>query len=88
MVMNWCFRLPLENELVVVNTSMQPVNYFHVIGREWKKVLGTAVLVALLATLFSFARPLEYSASLRLLVIQRSALGLDPYTAIRSAVRL
>lgn len=67
---------------------MQSINYFQIIHREWKRVLGTAVLVALLATLFSFVRPLEYSASLRLLVIQRSALGLDPYTAIRSAERV
>jgi capsular polysaccharide biosynthesis protein len=67
---------------------MQPVNYFQVTHREWKKILGLAVLVALLAVLFSFARPLEYSATLRLLVIQRSSLGLDPYTAIRSAERV
>lgn len=67
---------------------MNSINYFHVIGREWKKVLGVAVLVALISTLFSFVRPLEYSATLRLLVIQRSALGLDPYTAIRSAERV
>lgn len=67
---------------------MNSVNYFSVTRREWKKVLGTAVLVALISTLFSFTRPLEYSATLRLLVIQRSALGLDPYTAIRSAERV
>lgn len=67
---------------------MNNINYFQIIHHEWKKVLGTAVLVALLATLFSFVRPLEYSATLRLLVIQRSSLGLDPYTAIRSAERV
>lgn len=91
MVMNWCFRLLWGHERLDENInddSMQPVNYFQVTSREWKKVLGTAVLVALLAALFSFARPLEYSATLRLLVIQRSALGLDPYTAIRSAERV
>lgn len=67
---------------------MQPINYFQATRREWKKVLGAALLVALLAALFSFARPLEYGATLRLLVIQRSSLGLDPYTAIRSAERV
>jgi capsular polysaccharide biosynthesis protein len=33
----------------------------------------------------SFLRPLEYSSTSRLLIIQKSGLNLDPYTAIRSA---
>lgn len=66
----------------------QNINYFKVIASGWKPVVGTAVLVALLAILVSFVRPLEYSSTVRLLIIQRSALGLDPYTAIRSAERV
>lgn len=67
---------------------MQQINYFQIIAREWKKVVAVAVLAALLAVLFSFVRPLEYSSTLRLLIIQRSSLNLDPYTAIRSAERV
>ncbi|MDP3985675.1 MAG: hypothetical protein Q8P82_02830 [bacterium] len=63
-------------------------NYFTVASRDWKKVISIAVLTALLAALVSFVRPLEYSSTIRLLIIQRSALGLDPYTAIRSAERV
>ena len=61
------------------------VNYFVIVSRDWKRVLLVAVLAALLATLLSFTRSLEYSSTVRLLIIQRSSLGLDPYTAIRSA---
>lgn len=60
-------------------------NYLHVVSREWRRVLVIGVLAALLATAVSFVRPLEYSSTVRLLIIERSALGLDPYTAIRSA---
>ncbi|MBI4280587.1 hypothetical protein HY628_00135 [Candidatus Uhrbacteria bacterium] len=63
-------------------------NYFLIVSHEWKRVLLMGILAALLAALLSFLRPLEYSSTIRLLVIQRSALGLDPYTAIRSAERV
>jgi capsular polysaccharide biosynthesis protein len=67
---------------------MQPINYLKIVVRAWKQIVIVAVLVALLAVLGSFVRPLEYSSTLRLLIIQRSSLGLDPYTAIRSAERV
>lgn len=64
------------------------LNYFTIASREWRKVVAIAILTALFAALISFVRPLEYSSTIRLLIIQRSALGLDPYTAIRSAERV
>lgn len=60
-------------------------NYFTVVSNEWKKVITIAIITALAVTLLSFVRPLEYGSTVRLLIIQRSALGLDAYTAIRSA---
>lgn len=64
------------------------LNYFQVITNEWKKVVTIAVIVALAATLLSFVRPLEYGSTVGILIIQRSTLGLDPYTTIRSAERI
>lgn len=46
------------------------------------------VIVGLLAAAFSFVRPLEYSSTIRLLVVPRSTFGLDPYLAIRSSERI
>ncbi|MDO8505291.1 MAG: Wzz/FepE/Etk N-terminal domain-containing protein [bacterium] len=42
--------------------------------------IGTAVLSGIL----SFTQPLRYSATIRLLITQKAAFTLDPYTAIRS----
>lgn len=45
-------------------------------------------MVAVLATALSFVRPLEYSSTVRLLIVPRQTLGLDPYVAIRTAERI
>lgn len=50
-----------------------------------KRFIGAvALIVAIAAGLLSFTLPLKYSASVRLLLVQRAAFTLDPYTAIRS----
>jgi len=36
----------------------------------------------------SFIQPLEYGTTVRFLVIQKSVLGLDPYTAVKSSERV
>jgi capsular polysaccharide biosynthesis protein len=59
-----------------------------ILTRSWKLVLATGVLGALLALLFSLATPLQYSASVRILITQPNATGLDPYTAIKSTERI
>lgn len=56
--------------------------------KRWKTIAVSALLCALLTGGLSFVRPLEYSSTLRLLVIQKAGLNLDPYTAIRSAERI
>ncbi len=53
--------------------------------RHWKTVSVSAVVMMVLAAALSFVRPLEYSSTMRLLIIQRASQSLDPYTAIRSA---
>ncbi len=56
--------------------------------RHWKTVAVSAVLVMVAAAALSFVRPLEYSSTMRLLIIQKAGVNLDPYTAIRSAERI
>ncbi len=53
--------------------------------RHWKTVAVSAAAMMVLAAALSFVRPLEYSSTMRLLIIQRASVSLDPYTAIRSA---
>ncbi len=56
--------------------------------RHWKTVVASGLITAVLAAGLSFVRPLEYSSTMRLLIIQKAGLTLDPYTAIRSAERI
>lgn len=48
------------------------------------KIIILSLVVALLAGGITFLFPLQYSATARLLITQRAAFTLDPYTAIRS----
>ncbi len=50
-----------------------------------KFIIIVTVATAVLAGLLSLAQPLKYSASVRLLITQRAAFSLDPYTALRSS---
>ncbi len=52
------------------------------------KVIIGAILGMLVFLLVSLFFPWEYSATTRLLVIPSSSLGVDPYTAIKSAERI
>lgn len=56
--------------------------------RHWKTIAVSAVVVMAAAAALSFVRPLEYSSTMRLLIIQKAGVNLDPYTAIRSAERI
>lgn len=53
--------------------------------RHWKTIAVSAAFTMALAAALSFVRPLEYSSTMRLLIIQKASVNLDPYTAIRSA---
>ncbi len=56
--------------------------------RHWKTIAVSALITMILAGALSFLRPLEYSSTMRLLIIQKAGVNLDPYTAIRSAERI
>lgn len=56
--------------------------------RHWKTIAVSAVITMIVAAGLSFVRPLEYSSTMRLLIIQKAGVNLDPYTAIRSAERI
>ncbi len=61
-----------------MNQSFVALRYYR------KPIIIGAVIVAVVAGALSFTLPLKYSASVRLLITQRAAFTLDPYTAIRS----
>ena len=47
-----------------------------------------AVLGGILALLFSFALPWQFSSTVRVLVTQPNTVGLDPYTAVKTSERI
>ncbi len=67
---------------------MATTNYIRLFVRTWKLILTPTVLGALLAFGFSLAQPLRYSSTERLLITQTNAVGVDPYTAIKSTERI
>ncbi len=54
--------------------------------RRWP--LWLALIGALVALGFSLASPLRYGSTMRVLITQPNAAGLDPYTAIKSTERI
>lgn len=56
-----------------------------VLTPKWRTIASGAIIVAILAAGISFARPLKYSAAVSLLITQKEAFTLDPYTALRSS---
>ena len=67
---------------------MMKPNYLRLIQYNWKKILLFGLIVMILAGGLSFIEPLKYSTTVRFLVIQKSVLGLDPYTAVKSSERV
>src|SRR3989338_7364658 len=61
-----------------MNQSFVMLRYYR------KPIIIGAIIVGILSGALSFTLPLKYSASVRLLITQRAAFTLDPYTAIRS----
>jgi uncharacterized protein involved in exopolysaccharide biosynthesis len=58
------------------------------LARTWRWLALTSVLGIFFAVLFSFATPLQYSSSVRVLITQPNVTGLDPYTALKSTERI
>ncbi len=64
----------------------------HMIRHAWNAYvrlpLGLAVMGLVLALLFSLLLPFQRASTMRVLITQPSAAGLDPYTAIKSTERV
>lgn len=67
---------------------MATPNYVRLIVRSWRLLFLTTALGAVLALAFSFAQPLRYSSTERVLITQTNTAGVDPYTAIKSTERI
>ncbi len=67
---------------------MSETSYITTMSRGWKRIALFAVVSALFAAAVSFAFPLRYSSSMRLLIIQRQLSASDPYTAIKASERI
>lgn len=60
----------------------------HALKRHARTIAAFAALGLLVSAAITFLQPLRYGATVRLLIIQRSSFGLDPFTAIKSAERV
>ena len=59
-----------------------------ILKRRWRFIALFGVIGLLVSTVATFVQPLRYGSTVRLLVIQKSIFGVDPYTAIKSAERV
>jgi capsular polysaccharide biosynthesis protein len=66
---------------------MQDTRYLEKLAASWKRLLLFGAAAALFGVLASLVFPLEYSSSMRLLIIQKQLAETDPYTAIKGAER-
>ncbi len=60
----------------------------HTLLSAWRLPVGLAVLGLVFALLFSLILPFQRSSTVRVLITQPTASGLDPYTAIKSTERV
>jgi capsular polysaccharide biosynthesis protein len=67
---------------------MSDINYTDSIRRGWKRIVLFALLTAAFAAAVSFAFPLRYGSTMRLLIIQNQLSSADPYTAIKASERI
>ncbi|MFH1047773.1 MAG: Wzz/FepE/Etk N-terminal domain-containing protein [Patescibacteria group bacterium] len=67
---------------------MNETSYITTMRKGWKRIALFAVVSALFAAGVSFAFPLKYSSSMRLLIIQQQLSSSDPYTAIKASERI
>ncbi|MEY4723348.1 MAG: hypothetical protein RLZZ324_861 [Candidatus Parcubacteria bacterium] len=56
----------------------------HLLADGWKRILLFALVSAVFGAALSFLFPLQYSSTMRLLIIQKQLSAADPYTAIKA----
>lgn len=67
---------------------MSRPNYVHILAKSWRQIAIMTLAGLVLAFAFSFIQPFKYSSTVRLLITQTNATGLDPYTAVKSTERI
>lgn len=67
---------------------MATTNFVRLFARHWREISSLVVLGVFLALAFSLLQPLRYSSTERVLITQGNLVGVDPYTAIKSAERI
>ena len=64
------------------------INYLEHLKKQKRQIIFVTVFLAMLFLGVSFLEPLEYSGTVRLLVIEKISPVVDPYTALKSAERV
>ncbi|MDD2785843.1 MAG: hypothetical protein PHS79_03030 [Patescibacteria group bacterium] len=67
---------------------MPSINILHLYVRAWRLLLLVTLGGLVIAVLVSVLQPLKFSSTVRLLITQTNATGVDPYTAIKSTERI
>lgn len=66
----------------------QESHTMHVLSQGWKRILLFGLAAAVAGAALSFLFPLQYSATMRMLIINKQLAQADPYTAIRASERI
>lgn len=67
---------------------MENLQYSKIFRKNWEIVALITGVTIVLALLLSLIQPFQYSASTKILIIQKQASNLDAYTATKSAERI
>ncbi|MHB8830715.1 MAG: YveK family protein [Patescibacteria group bacterium] len=67
---------------------MASTNILYLYARAWRLLLLVTLGGMIIALLGSAIQPLKFSSTIRLLITQTNATGVDPYTAIKSTERI
>ncbi len=67
---------------------MPSINILHLYVRAWRPLILITLAGLIIALLGSALLPLKFSSTVRLLITQTNATGVDPYTAIKSTERI
>jgi capsular polysaccharide biosynthesis protein len=68
--------------------KLTKINYFFMFKRRWAFITTVTLLVVLLSLVFTLLQPFRYESSVKILIIQKSTLGFDAYSASKSAERI
>jgi len=68
--------------------SIIKTSYSKLFKRRWVTVLVVTLIFILLSLVITLAQPFRYESEVKLLVIQRSAVNIDAYSASKSAERI